>query len=330
MIVLHYLKDRLLAIIVFLMSFLILSFLFFLYRYELDMIIYAYMLIGVLILGVCIIDFYRYYKQHETLTTLQIKNNVSLSPFILDTSLKGQDYKKILQAMDQDKLRIIEENEARQKEQMDYFTLWAHQAKLPIAAMRLCLDTDPIDQKELKMQLLRMEQYTDMVLAYLRMNSTQTDYVFREQDLDDLIRQAIRHFSSEFIYRKVMLDFKETHTCVLTDEKWFVFVLEQFLSNALKYTNPKGKIMIYLQDEHELVIEDNGIGIEQSDLKRVFERGFTGYNGRIDKKASGLGLYLCKEILDKLNHSIAIESKRHQGTKVIITLDRYDFGILKD
>lgn len=161
MIVLHYLKDRLLAIIVFLMSFLILSFLFFLYRYELDMIIYAYMLIGVLILGVCIIDFYRYYKQHETLTTLQIKNNVSLSPFILDTSLKGQDYKKILQAMDQDKLRIIEENEARQKEQMDYFTLWAHQAKLPIAAMRLCLDTDPIDQKELKMQLLRMEQYTD-------------------------------------------------------------------------------------------------------------------------------------------------------------------------
>ena len=306
MIVLHYLKDRLLAIIVFLMSFLILSFLFFLYRYELDMIIYAYMLIGVLILGVCIIDFYRYYKQHETLTTLQIKNNVSLSPFILDTSLKGQDYKKILQAMDQDKLRIIEENEARQKEQMDYFTLWAHQAKLPIAAMRLCLDTDPIDQKELKMQLLR------------------------EQDLDDLIRQAIRHFSSEFIYRKVMLDFKETHTCVLTDEKWFVFVLEQILSNALKYTNPKGKIMIYLQDEHELVIEDNGIGIEQSDLKRVFERGFTGYNGRIDKKASGLGLYLCKEILDKLNHSIAIESKRHQGTKVIITLDRYDFGILKD
>ena len=153
MIVLHYLKDRLLAIIVFLMSFLILSFLFFLYRYELDMIIYAYMLIGVLILGVCIIDFYRYYKQHETLTTLQIKNNVSLSPFILDTSLKGQDYKKILQAMDQDKLRIIEENEARQKEQMDYFTLWAHQAKLPIAAMRLCLDTDPIDQKELTVDL---------------------------------------------------------------------------------------------------------------------------------------------------------------------------------
>ena len=330
MILLHYLKDRILSILVFVSSFLILLTLFFLYRYELDMIIYACLLIGFLLILIGCYDFFKYYQQHKTLTTLQIENNVSLSPYIKDDSLKGQDYKKILEAMDQEKTRIIAENERIQKEQLDYFTLWAHQAKIPVAAMKLCLELEPVDIKEMKLQLLRIEQYTDMVLAYLRMNGSSSDYVFREQDLDTMIRQSIRHFSSEFIYRKINLDFIKTNMKVLTDEKWFVFVLEQILSNALKYTKAQGTIKIYLNQPYTLIIEDNGVGIAAGDLKRVFEKGFTGYNGREDKKASGIGLYLCKEILNKLNHSISIDSIKGKGTKVMIELERYDLGILKD
>lgn len=330
MIFVHYLKDRLLNIVVLTGSFLIVSALFFLYNYEIDMILYAYLLVGVFVLIVGIFDFYKYLSRHKTLQTLQNETVISLSTCINDNSLVGQDYKKLLEAMDQVRIHMVEKSEEYQKEILDYFTLWAHQAKLPIAAMKLCLETDDVDLKEIKAQVLRMEQYTDMVLAYLRMSSNQSDYVFREYDLDDMIRQSIRYFSSEFIHRNIKLEFKETNLKVLTDEKWFVFVLEQILSNALKYTRSKGIIKIYNIDDIHLVIEDNGIGIDSSDLKRVFEKGYTGYNGRIDKQASGIGLYLCKEILAKLNHSISIESKLHEGTKVMLKLEHYDFGILKD
>lgn len=326
MILIHYLKDRLLNIFLLIGSFCILSFIFSLYGLMLEAVFYAYLLILLFILVVGIIDFSKYVRQHQTLKTLQIEDNVTLSAYIDDNSLKGQDYRKILEVMNDKLIKTIEHNEEYQKEISDYFVLWAHQAKLPIAAMKLCIESETIDIKELKTQLLRMDQYTEMVLAYLKMNSLTNDYVFKECALDDMIRQAIRHFSSEFIYRKIKLDFKETNLSVLTDEKWFVFVLEQILSNALKYSNKEGTVKIYSKD-WKLIIEDNGKGIDSSDLKRVFERGYTGYNGRLDKKASGIGLYLCKEILDKLNHEISIESKLNKGTKVTIQLERYDLGI---
>lgn len=323
MIFLQYLKDRAINLVLLLGSFCILSLIFSLYGLMLEAVLYSYLLILLFILVIGVFDYIKYVRQHQTLETLQAEENVGLSAYINDSSLKGQDYRKILESMNDKLNKTIEHNEEYQKEITDYFVLWAHQAKLPIAAMKLCLESDEIDIKELKAQLLRMDQYTDMVLAYLKMNSFTSDYVFKECVLDDMIRQAIRHFSSEFIYRKIKLDFKETNLTVLTDEKWFVFVLEQILSNALKYTDKSGTIKIYNR-ELKLMIEDNGKGIDAADLKRVFEKGYTGYNGREDKKASGIGLYLCKEILGKLNHDISIQSKRNEGTKVIIELERYD------
>lgn len=293
----RYLKDRSLILIVLLGSFLILSSTLYLYSYALDMILYTFLLIGVFVLLVGFFDYRKYLNQHKTLQILQQEQNIGLSTYIDDNSLKGEDYKKILEIMEQDKLHALEQKEEFQKEILDYFTLWAHQAKLPIAAMKLCLESEEIDEKELKTQILRMESYTDMVLVYLKMNSTQSDYVFRECDLDNMIRQAVRHFSSEFIYRKISLDFKETKLKVLTDEKWFEFVLEQILSNALKYTNEQGIIKIYNTDETHLVIEDTGIGIEAGNLKRVFEKGYTGYNGRLDKKASVLDFIYVRRYL---------------------------------
>lgn len=226
--------------------------------------------------------------------------------------------------------RLYYENDGITNQQFkdleDYFTLWVHQIKLPISAIKLLLETEKVpDKKLLKSELLRINQYTDMVLAYLRMRSIDTDYVFEIYELDDLIRQAIRKFSTEFIRKKLQIQFDETHIKVLTDEKWLVFVLEQLLSNAIKYTN-QGYVHIYGND-NTLYIEDTGIGIDASDLPRVFDKGFTGYNGRSDKKASGLGLYLCKNIIDKLSHRLELESQVDKGTKVILHLERKDLRV---
>ena len=187
--------------------------------------------------------------------------------------------------------------------------------------LRLQSEDSPLTRK-LNADLLRIEQYVEMVLAYLRLDSTSTDYVFKEYRLDNLIRQSVRKFSSEFIGKKIRLDYEPIEKVVLTDEKWFSFVIEQLLSNALKYTR-SGSIKIYMADENKLCIEDTGIGIASEDLPRVFEKGYTGYNGRMDKKASGLGLYLCKRVCDNLGIKINAESEINVGTKIILDLEQY-------
>ncbi|MEQ8197417.1 MAG: ATP-binding protein [Clostridiaceae bacterium] len=217
---------------------------------------------------------------------------------------------------------MISKIDIKHTEMIDYYTLWAHQIKTPIAAMRLLLQSDQTEQnKELLGQTFRIEQYVEMVLGYLKIHSPSSDLVLQNYRLLEIIRHCIRKYAHIFIGKNIALELKEMDCTVLTDEKWLEFAVEQIISNALKYTN-SGKISIYMEDEEKkiLVIEDTGIGITEEDLPRVFEKGFTGYNGRMDKKATGIGLYLCKKILDKLSHRITVISKVNVGTKVKIHL----------
>ena len=213
------------------------------------------------------------------------------------------------------------------QDMVDYYSMWVHQIKTPIAAMNVLLQTSEDGEPEsnlyvqdMKLELFKIEQYVEMVLTYLRMEDMSGDLSFGEYELDDLIRQAVRKYSKMFIARKIRLVYEPVQTRVLTDEKWLVFVLEQILSNALKYTRA-GSISIYME-KGKLVIQDTGIGIYEEDLPRVFEKGFTGYNGRTDKKSTGIGLYLCKTIMDKLGHGIAIKSEVEKGTKVYLAFRR--------
>lgn len=204
---------------------------------------------------------------------------------------------------------------------MDYYTAWVHQIKTPIAAMRLKLEErDDREARALSADLSRIEQYVEMVLCYLRLDAGTTDYCFAVCDLDDILRQAIRRFAGFFIDKKLRLSYEPVHYQVLTDEKWLLFVIEQVLSNALKYTR-EGQISIEVKDE-VLIIRDTGIGIAAEDLPRIFEKGYTGYNGRRDKKASGIGLYLCRRITTNLGHRIWANSVLGEGTAVCINLHR--------
>lgn len=205
------------------------------------------------------------------------------------------------------------------QDMVDYYTVWAHQIKTPIASMKLAVQNEDSElSRQLRSDLFRTQQYVDMVLAFLRLGSDSTDYVFRSMNLDEIIRPSVRKFAPEFIRRRLSLHYEPINTTLVTDEKWLAFVLEQLLSNALKYTR-EGSISIRMADEKTLCIEDTGIGIAPEDLPRVFEKGYTGCNGRTDKNASGLGLYLCKRVCERLNMSIRMTSQLGEGTQVYLT-----------
>ena len=207
---------------------------------------------------------------------------------------------------------------------MDYYTTWVHQIKTPIASMRLTLQSeDSAAARQLFEELQRIEAYVEMVLAFLRLDSDSKDYVFCECDLDTVIREAVKKFAVQFIRKKIELRYEPANVKVLTDEKWLSFVVEQILSNSRKYTD-SGSISIFVEEPLTLCIKDTGIGIAQEDLPRVFEKSYTGYNGRSDKKASGIGLYLCRRICTNLGHTIDIESYPGKGTSVRIRLEHTD------
>ena len=259
-------------------------------------------------------------KKHRTLNALTAALTEEMLPEA--RSVDDADYRAII-AMLQEARRAQETDAARRYADMvEYYTLWAHQIKTPIAAMRLTLQNEdtPLSRR-LTAELGRVERYVEMVLAYLRLDADSTDYVLREYDLDPILRAAVKRFSGEFIERRLALDLRPTEARVLTDEKWLSFVLEQLLSNALKYT-PEGRISIYMEPPATLCVSDTGIGIAPEDLPRIFEHGFTGCNGRTDKRASGLGLYLCRRVCGRLGHTITAESEPGKGTTVRLDLSR--------
>ena len=237
-----------------------------------------------------------------------------------DGALEAQ-YQALVRALDADRRAQLTRSQQGYQELVEYYTVWAHQIKTPIAAMRLRLQSEDSDSsRRLLTDLGRIEQYVEMVLTYLRLEGEGTDYVFREAKLDDIVRPALRRFAGEFIARRLTLDYTPTDVRVFTDEKWLSFVIEQVLSNALKYT-PQGGVSVYVEEPKTLCIRDTGIGIAPEDLPRVFERGYTGLQGRADKRASGIGLYLCRRICRNLGHTITAESRPGEGTTVRIKLE---------
>lgn len=217
--------------------------------------------------------------------------------------------------------------EEKSAECNDYYLMWTHQVKTPIAALKLLVEKGSSQGREqflMQEELFKIEQYVEMVLTFQRLGDISSDLVLQEYDLGILIRHAVKKYSVLFINKGLALNLHQTDQRVITDEKWFVFCLEQLLSNAIKYTS-KGGISVWTEstdtgDLVKLVIEDTGIGIRAEDLPRIFEKGFTGYNGRLDKRSTGIGLYLSRRILNHLGISIKVESEEGQGTKIMLGL----------
>lgn len=216
------------------------------------------------------------------------------------------------------KNRAIEERE-KLNDLMDYYTLWAHQIKTPIAASSLLVGEieDKKVKNQLEQELFKIESYVNIVLQYLRLESFHEDLVLKKENVEDLVKEIVKKYAIFFIQKGLSLNLHDLDRTIITDRKWFVVILEQVLSNSLKYTS-QGGLEIYFQED-ALYIKDSGLGIQDADLLRVFERGFSGYNGRLTQQSSGLGLYLSKKIADELGHQISIASQVGQGTTVMIS-----------
>ncbi len=275
--------------------------------------------LGVIFLSV---DFSRFCRKHRHLERLASMPSVLMEVFPDVTVQEDEDYQRIIQLLREEQKQRENEMNLRYANMIDYYTIWAHQIKTPIASMRLTLQNEDSEvSRVLAEDLLRIEQYVEMVLCYLRLDSDSTDYVIGECDVDKIVKQAIKKFAGQFIRKKIRLSYQPLKISVITDEKWLQFVVEQVLSNALKYT-PSGTITIDMEEPKTLCIRDTGIGIAPEDLPRIFDKGYTGYNGREDKKASGIGLYLCKRICKNLGHAISANSSLDSGTVIRIRLEQ--------
>lgn len=293
---------------------------------------YAAFLCFFLFLLVVIIDFTRRYLHHKKLEKQTSEIAVTMDKLSLPRGQMETDYQKMLRSLYITLQQQINELENGQVEQAEYFTMWVHQIKTPIAALRLLLAEEEDERsQEMWEELFSIEQYVEMALQFSRLSAKSTDFVIGEVSLDKVVREAIHKYARLFVRKKIKMELSSIDTQVLTDEKWLEFVIEQILSNAIKYT-AGGTISIYqkitVTDEKkevkELIIEDTGIGIAPEDLPRIFEKGYTGYNGHADKRSTGIGLYLCRKIMRKLSHEITIESEIGVGTKVHLEMRSRD------
>ena len=312
------------------MTFIFVNFIYFIvyYLYQVPNYAYLYGVILSLFVGIVLITF-DYIKYRQKIHVLsQLSKSIDISDIKLCNAegIIEKEYQKLVEQLQTDLKHAIHEKEQHDLSLQEYLTMWTHQIKTPVAALRLLISNLEYSQEKLylEQELFRVEEYIQMVLQYMRIDSISSDLLLKEYDLYSMAKQAVKKYSILFIHKHLSLNFDEFSCKVITDEKWIVFVIEQVLSNALKYTK-EGTILIYQQKERGkvLVIEDTGIGIRSEDIPRVFERGYTGYNGRLDKKSTGLGMYLCKTILDKLGHKIEIESSLSIGTKVILDFNEY-------
>ena len=236
-------------------------------------------------------------------------------------SLTQRELREQIEQLNETIKKLSAEFSDEQKETQDFYTTWVHQIKTPIAVLKLELDkanNNKLNLSALQEELFRIEQYTDMVLSYQRLGSASNDLLVKEYPLDELVREVIRKYASQFIYKKLKLEYAGCTQRIIIDKKWFTCILEQLVSNAIKYTH-SGTISITL-DNGILCISDTGIGIAPEDLPRIFEKGYTGANGRLNEKSSGLGLYLCSKAASLQNLKIEAQSTPGKGSCFMLDL----------
>lgn len=284
---------------------------------------YTCLVTAVVTLGFLMAGFFRWERKRRQLLILKRQAEQSLETADLpkaETPLE-KIYQEIIQ--DQEKRCQREQKESREKlvRSREYYTRWSHQIKTPIAAMELLLQEEPADVRALKRELLKTSQYVEMALSYQRMEGEGNDLVIQRYELRPVVMQAVKKVSPLLIHKHISFSAGDLSGEVLTDEKWLVFVLEQLLTNASKYTKEGGSVRIG-KENGLLVLRDTGIGIRPEDLPRIFEWGYTGYNGRLDKRSTGVGLALVKQVMEMLGNKMEIRSVLGEGTEVFLDLRR--------
>ncbi|KAF1297331.1 hypothetical protein BAU15_11310 [Enterococcus sp. JM4C] len=278
-----------------------------------DAILFSFPIVLILFVVKVTID----WQKHKKIQRLIQKSwQVESLDELTQSTLLEQDYYQLLTNITKEMSQITYQKESQQKELIDYYAMWSHQIKTPLAALDLMVQVEESPRKqEFKNEIFKMEQYLDMMLQYLRIQSPENDFVFKEVSLAQVVKPIIKKYAPFFIAKDLGIELEIDEVRLVTDEKWLSFILEQIIFNGIKYTKT-GQITIKSDGPQSFVICDTGLGILEEDIPRIFEKGYTGLNGRGNKKATGLGLYMSKVIADKLEIQLTVTSTVGQGTQV--------------
>lgn len=332
----QYLKDNINFIVFFtvLMSFIMLVSYFDRKNRLLDSDI-LYMLIVSLIMfsAYILIDFYLKYQHIKKL--ILVKDSADKTPILPEPAdCKDQIYASIIDGLYRSYTESIKNIQEEFAENKDFITTWAHEIKTPITTSKLLIesfDTASADNtiKSVREEIDRIDNYVEKVLYYSRTDNFSKDYILSEITINRIVKESIKKHSVIFIRKHIKLNDNLTDAFTVdTDGKWLLFIIDQLISNALKYTHEGGSISIDCSEddkEKSLIIEDTGTGIKAQDLNRLFEKSFTGYNGRNENtKSTGFGLYLSQKLARKLGHYITIQSEYGKGTKAIIHFPKWN------
>ena len=286
-----------------------------------DAVGYASLLCAALGALVAILDFGAYCRMHRALADMRGRVSVGLEGLPAARDLIEGDWRALVEEVSQAKLEEYQKSLAEKSEMADYYTLWAHQVKTPIAAMDLMLQSPgALDERQMGAELFKIEQYVEMALGFMRLDGEGSDFAIARYPLSPVVKGAVRKYARLFILKDIHLELGDLEETALTDGKWLGFALGQLISNAVKYTPPGGRVEIYTLPGPELVVRDSGIGIRAEDLPRVFDRGYTGLTGRTDARSTGIGLYLTRRVLTALGHEITLTSQEGAGTTARIDL----------
>jgi signal transduction histidine kinase len=283
---------------------------------------YTVLLCAIVLILLLAADAPGFYRRHRTLREIALSAPSFETEFPEPANLIERDYIGLARELKDRLCRAQDKLGAANAGALEYYTLWVHQIKTPISALRLVLENDEIDKTVILKELFSIERYADLALQYARLSGIASDIVIEDCDLNAIVRESVKKYALLFIYKKLSVDLHDLSFSVKSDAKWLRFIIEQLISNAVKYT-PSGKVEIFFSG-NALTVKDTGIGIRPEDIPRLFEKGYTGFNGRIDERASGIGLYLSKKAADALSIQIGVESAVGQGTSMRLTFPSGD------
>ena len=333
-----FLKDKILLIVMYLLA--IASIEILLLAYNIGIIVKLYVAI-ILILVLFIAFFIEYKKKNKFYKQLKENMNELGEKYLISEIVKtpsfieGKILKETINDLGKSMLENVNYYKNIQEDYKEYIELWIHEVKIPIAASKLIIENNKTEvAKSIEEELDKVENYTEQALFYARSNAVEKDYIITKTNLKSLVNGAILKNKNTLINEKIALELKELDNEVYTDSKWATFIINQIIQNSIKYSKEQDKkIEIYAKPKNDkvvLYIKDNGIGIKKGEITRVFEKGFTGENGRIiGKKSTGIGLYLCKKLSDKLGLGLELNSEKDIGTEVRLIFPKNSYTNFK-
>lgn len=324
--IVDYLKDKSLYLAVNLMTFIIVAALMYFSNVSTVVIFMTWCIWFLPLLIYIIIEYIKYKKYFDNIeNVLKSLDKKYLLPEVIEepNSIIGEEVNDILKEISRDMHEQVKYYRNMQEEYREYIEMWVHEIKTPIASSKLLIENNYNDlTRKIDIQIDRIENFVEQVLYYSRSDEVGKDYIIKKVELLPLVKNVIRKNQRDFISKRIRLQLGELNEVVYSDSKWIEFILNQILINSIKYSKGKDdKIQIESKEISNtvvLTIEDEGVGIIERDLDRVFEKGFTGENGRKFGKSTGIGLYLCKKLCNKLGLGLEIQSKVNVGTKISI------------